>query len=342
VARCVATGRFSFLLKLLNELQKNKISHKYINSGLKEIFEELFQNKNSFLYRQLDGHGISIVYNLYKIIFSDPYFVTQFKVFNGAYHCGFYHLDEKYLTVYFTALEFALDGLESYIMKCDTHSDMGQEICIAFQLVRKYSNELANETFKKDKREESLACLQKIGLFLKHTYTAFSGYEKNAPKASLGMRNVNEAYARCFYVFIEALAISTEDCETNTVGILCDFHEIIIDDSEIAIKIRGLIWQKINVSFNSNEQGYYPAVLRVYLDVIGFENDGQTGIIENERKKLVNFLYTSIKPKILANECMKDINKTTFEKALLPQIITFNRDTGKFVYRGTQDMEQEA
>ncbi|MCX6779011.1 MAG: hypothetical protein NTU97_02160 [Candidatus Magasanikbacteria bacterium] len=346
VAKYIVTARLDFLLHFLSELKNNNISLEHTRFGLEKIFEALFQEKNSYFYSQLDYRGVSLAANVFEIILSDPYFITHFRVLGGAHNFGSYNqLSDKYLTVYFKALEYALKGF----WKNNCPINMGQEICRAFRQIKEYSQSLAYATLQKDKAKEAISRLQKIESFLGHTYiwdyrdalknNLVSDYEKDVTKSSNYMTSVNYAYAECVYEFIESLAIVKEeyDEQVRFIGITTTMETIGVnsqsdsDISKIQDVLIGLIWEKINGKFMSNEQGYFPAVLRVYLEMVGLEVGDGTSVAGQERKKLVEFLYKSIKPKILSGEKMAN-NKTTFEKGVLPKSIILNRTTGNFEY----------
>jgi DNA-binding ferritin-like protein len=346
VARYIATGRLDFLLGFLADLKKNNITLYHTRFGLEKILESLFQEKNSYLYNQLDCRGVSLATNVFEIIFSDPYFITHLEVFSSAHQFGsFYQLNEKYLTVYFKALEYALKGF----WKNNCPYDMGQEIGRVFKQIHDYSQSLAYATRQKDKIKEALSRLQKIEFFLGHTYiwayrdalknNLVSDYEKEATKTDDYITSVNYAYADCVYHFIESLAIAKEefDDQIRTIAIGATRETIDVtsisgsDITKIQEALTKLIWEKINGKFSSNERGYSPVVLKVYLEMIGLKVGDGTSVAAQEREKLIKFLYTSIKPKILNNETMRD-RKTSFEKAILPICVIFNRVTGNFEY----------
>jgi hypothetical protein len=92
----------------------------------------------------------------------------------------------------------------------------------------------------------------------------------------------------------------------------------------------------------SNVQGYFPVVLSVYISLVGLDLGSATSVLALERRRVIDFLKEKIEPKILANELMKD-NKTTYEAAVLPREVYFDRGPNKFKYRlsggGEQVME---
>lgn len=349
VARYIATGRLDFLLHLVYCLKENNISESQTRLGVERIFEALFKERRSHLYNQLDFRGLTLSTNIFDVIFADPYMMTRFSPFNGGIGWdSFSSKDETYINVYLKALEHAVRGF--WKNKCEY--GMVNEINKAFRQLNDYCQWLSISARDKSKRNESMRRLSTIGMFLGHTYVwvyrdaleknLISDYEKASTKTDSYSQSVNAAYAECLYHYLEALSSITAengDAEdairlhaitstTELIGVTCHPN----DDLESIRKVLiNLIWEKISGDMMSNEQGYYPMVLRVYISLVGLKVGQDDTVAALERVRLIDFLNNKIKPKILSSELMKD-NKTPFEKVALPSNVALNRTTGKFEY----------
>ena len=89
------------------------------------------------------------------------------------------------------------------------------------------------------------------------------------------------------------------------------------------------LWKKI---FYNVREKCYPALLWVYLDMMGYflsgEDKGSDGWAVGEARKLRRLLYLDLKPMIEAGELM--VNEELVGEALLP--ISIKYENGNFVY----------
>ncbi len=346
VARYIATGRIDFILYLLATFKKYRITSAHTQLGLDRIIELLFREESSYFYSQLDYRGTSLALNAFEAIFSEPYFLDNFCVFGNDYSfCKFDRLHEKYLAVYLKSLEYAIKGY--WENNCPV--EMRREICNGLDKLNDYSQSLAFSSKEKNKHKEAVSRLQTISFFLGHTYIReykealkrkqASIYETEVKKDNEFRSSINFAYAKTVCGFIESLAQVKEEYNgkirilaMETVGETIPLHSLTSGFEKLSETIIGLIWEKINGDFMSNVKGFFPSVLKVYLYIIGFKVNGtEVSIVGKERKKMIEFLYKDIKPKILSGELMAD-KKTTFEEVLLP-VVTFDKKNQKFLFK---------
>ncbi len=336
IARYIATARLDFLLSLLYWLKKNDVSERQTSLGIERIFEMLFQDNRSHLYNQLDFRGMTLSSNIFEAIFADPYMMASFSPFRGASRLtGIDYGDEGFVKVYLKALETAVNGY--WKQKCDY--GMVNEINSGFYQLQEYFRWLG---------EKKRASLVNFDMFFGNTYVwdyrealknnLVNEFEKTSASINHFNKSVNAAYAECLYHYLEGLSsiddkddLMRTDALTSTtelIGVTCHPN----DDLESIRKILiSLVWEKIDTGMASNADGYFPPLLRTYISLVGFQVGDSTTVSAIERNRLIDFLETKIKPKILAGEMMKD-GKTSFEKAFLPSNVVLNRTTGKFEY----------
>jgi hypothetical protein len=347
VARYIATKRLDILNTLLVEFKKNGIDLSHTRFGLERIFEFLFRETSSYFYSQLDYRGMTLASNVFQLIFSDPYFVTGFKPFNGAHRWtnDIRLLNRGYLTVYLQALEYAVEGY----WKNGCLPGMASEINSAFTVLGEYSHALARFASEKRQNKEAMSLLMSVQHFLGHTYICayrdalgrgeIIQSEKDVLKYDSFNQSVNYSYAEAIYEYLEALSMIRTDREEQirlyameaTTGTI-SLSNAGVGVEKITETIIKLIWGKIETGPMSNAGGYWPAVLRIYILMVGFKVDGvASGIAFTERVRVIEFLHRVLEPKILAGEKMAD-NKTTFEKALLPKGVVFNHVKKEFQY----------
>jgi hypothetical protein len=94
-----------------------------------------------------------------------------------------------------------------------------------------------------------------------------------------------------------------------------------------------LLWKQIE----ENANGRYPAVLPVLILTVGLKIGDSTAPHGQQRRKLIEFLETAIRPKLLAGETMLD--KRPMDEVLLSTHVEFNRTTGRFEYLSASDRE---
>ncbi len=346
VANYIAVGRLDFLFRFFYFAEKYKISREHTQLGIERIFESLFYNERSYFYSQLDYRGLSLSSNIYEMIFSDPYTLTAFSPFNSAKRWGSARqLSGEYMPVYLKALEFALEGF--WKNNCDY--SMGMEINRAFLELGEYCQSISIALGNKNTKKGAMESLRKIGFFLGHTYVwnyremlkkkLISKHEESVKKDNDFDHSVNYGYAKVISDYFEALSnMENEDANSMRLQAITATSETIglgagrnSDLAPIGAVIINLLWDKISDDSMSNLEGYFPPVLKVYIALVGF-SVGDKSVRNEQRERLIKFLYEKIKPKILSNEKMKD-DKTTFEKALLPDQVIFDRADNKFKWK---------
>lgn len=343
VVKYIVQYRLTFIESLLSELKKNNINDKYIASDIQPIFNNLFYQKNSYLYKQYNREGVFIVYNLYNK-FQDPYFSGVLKALSAHEFKQNYPTD---LDVFLFALENSLKGY----WKTLPQSQVREEIVRSLYSIEKIIGTASHSIILNKNSEQGWSNLVKIAGFLGTTY--FDCYQEalNFGKPLINeepintrfvpeVMNINSAFVKCLYCYIKNLAqISYKLCKKNKdinekIRIKClDIFSTIMMNSNLK-EFRSALIEKIWKDINSNIKGELnpPApILRIYLDVMILKINNDRDIYLEERKKLIKLLYSDLKPKIENNDLMIN-RKGTLEEALLPKSIKYNRTTKQFEY----------
>ena len=251
------------------------------------------------------------------------------------------------------SIEYALKGF----WDSNCQFDVTREINFALDQLGEYSQTLAGAAREKGRKKEALSRIGTIQFFLGHTYVwgyrdaleknLISDYEKSATITDHFLHSVNYGYAKTVYEFLAALSLlRNEDSESMRFHAMAATTEIMsnrgADLAPISDAVIKLVWGKISDDSMSNLDGYFPPVLKTYIALVGFSVGEYTSVSSQERAKVITFLYEKIMPKILSGEKMRD-DKTSFEKALLPGQVIFDRADSKFKYKmnpsGFQDMD---
>jgi hypothetical protein len=143
---------------------------------------------------------------------------------------------------------------------------------------------------------------------------------------------VNEAYAFSLFKCISDLTYIPKDVFRENHYRFDVLHSIMFEHdlrNGYQTPFTEKLWKRI---FYNVKEKHYPAVLWVYLDMMGFflsgEAKGGDGWVVEEVKKLRRLLYLDLKPMIEAGELM--INDKPVKDVLLPISITY--ENGDFVY----------
>ncbi len=112
VADYIVTYRIDFLFVLLKQVKDKRLSQSEIGMGFKKLVRCLFENPNSYLYKQLDYEGITLYAPIYDILFGETYFIEEFSILSIWDEYGVareVRLNPQYIQVYLQALEKAIE-----------------------------------------------------------------------------------------------------------------------------------------------------------------------------------------------------------------------------------------
>ncbi len=341
IANYIATARLDFLVSLFQHIKKHNLSRAHLERGISKLFRCLFDNPSSLLYRHLDRTGLSLSANLYQIIFEDTELTNGLDPFSDWNTWSIHRQarDEKHLTVFLTALEHAVEG---YLKEPRTiYSAKG-----VTQGFRKLQNFIEHRSYESEEQQDKL--LHELSFFLGHIFPW--AFRKAAEKSLVGQDDLtgkhddpfelslSVEYAKTVFKFMEMLAVLSvqEGAKEDSIRV----HSMSATDHLIGYQANEgdaldggrkfflkKLWEQIEV----NGKGGYPAVVRVYIALLGWGAGAGTTVMGQERNRLIEFLKTVIAPKLLVNARMGN-GKDVMEEELLPKDVTFNRATGKFEY----------
>lgn len=354
MVKLLTTKRFDGLMYILSVIKKYNVNRMHSPRGIPMIFQGLFLDPDSFLYKQLDHNGLALSANLYENIFESSKILNNFDLF-GYPTLGFsspQDITESTVSVFIQAISKLI---KTYLKTGEVPvrhvnngieylSNMFGEIC---------SNIKNEQIAGKDKRygkNSNWWLLHRITDFLGHDYlfighkerfneqdTIFNkdilALEKKSKKANLNSDlSINEAIAAALYKAFEQL--SKIEKGTDTYSIVLDLlHGMTFEDSNLKegfiLPFTERIWEQIGKNVLGK---YYPMVLKSYLNYIGFclvrEDGEEKGWSGEQAEKMRRLLYIDLKPKLDENEKM--IDGTLMKEALLPDCMDYRG--GKFYY----------
>jgi len=346
IARMLATQRVDYLFNILELIREQHLTSGAVLTGTEKIFEELFENQNSHLYTQLERGGLTLYAPLYDFLFGDEYlfFVGQLNVLNSWNRYGAnddIKFSEKYVKVY-------LEGLETAIRQYGFKNDHTvREINNALKKLREYAESVSrlDDPYIKGKVSKNSSILMSIEHFFGHTFPALYNdalqtgtvvdYELNATIDRHGTDgSLTGVYAISVAKLFEAYGMQDKDDDMKRIHLmtLTDALLPLFDDgnneyTNMRSRFFEKIWEKIKQNV---ENGYYPVVLRYYLQIIGFESPAQPEWRKEERNKLFDYMKKELVPRLVNGEHMA--NGDLKEERLLPGTIKFNKKRKRFFH----------
>lgn len=341
VVNYLVTARLDILLYLFALIKEKGVCGRHLSDCIEKIVEALYNNPQSHLYTQFHRRGLALSANIYEMIFENAHIVREFRVFENA--LPWYKRDEisvEQIKVFLEAYERSLsafwenpDGWSVSALR----RGLGQ--------LDDYIKSLGYEIYRANKETDKKA--QKAALDKLRTVDNFlgGGYarpyleacragrvperERQAAETDDWEGTLNAAYAKSLYEFFESMAV-VEDSEDELYH---SYLEVIreLDNEEFA-GVRDKFLKRLWEQIEDNKKGFFPAVLRPYLRVMGLQVSPlpAAGWKRTEGEKLVALL-SELKPRIEANEKM--VNDETIEKELLPSCVYYDREgTKEFIY----------
>ncbi|HEX8608751.1 MAG TPA: hypothetical protein VF679_08940, partial [Pedobacter sp.] len=338
VVKIITTRRLDALQHVLYMLEKHNINRQQCNVAVPAILRNLFLDESSFFYKHLSRDGLSLSSNIYRSIFASPKLLSNFNLF-GYPTLGFSARSNSRiaLKVFVEALTKAMSThFKTGRVSVSYLNDGLEYLSNAFGgICSKIAADERKGMDTRSTREEEWATLQDIAHFLSHDYP-FLDYEEELNQDVLNAEKtptvasfrsgtaVNAGIAAVLYKAFEQLA----QFERKT-----DIYHLVLqllqglDGDEYKYKkgyrpaFEKRIWEQI--ARNVLER-YYPAVLPVYLNYIGFtlvSDTPRTGWTGEQTERMRRLLYVDLKPLLEKGEKMA--NETKMEEALLPEAMKY-------------------
>lgn len=334
----VVTSRLDFLSHLLREIKEKHLTSRHgINLMISSITKELFENQDSYLYRELKYSGFGIYKPLFESLFYDQKFLNEFRSLQ-EWRYRPYELNKEKFNVYIEAFNHALKGYwfdGSYVHHLPFESAFTQLTAGAKALAIEISK-LSEDIFWKN---PSVNTLFKIASFLGSDFARIyreALKEKKVRDCDLEVRvegeykdpaSVTAAYSKAVFDFLCALSMAEKHGENLRHFAVEATRPVFGFGGEGFEKMRERflehVWENIKENIN---RGFYPALLRTYLSLM-IPSRSTT----EEGRKLINFLYKEFKPLVLLDKKM--VNGKYMEKVLLPESIIFDREREEFRYK---------
>lgn len=339
----IVTARLDFLWNLLRELKTNKVGGDHTSLGINKIFKRLYENPRSHLYSQLEFSGFSLSIDVFKMAFGNIDFINKFNLFEPLpYSIADNKNFSSILAVFLKALETAL---ESYWERGASYVN-NRGLTRGFDKLADYAQALGYRANDKHLGKTAMDGLRQIGFFLGHTFPyaylealdkhQVPEHERTATKFDDYNLSLTAKYAGLVVDFVKALAIlHDKDEDIRQLMIEPTSHILggnsLPNDNFAGIRkiFTDLMWKEIE----QNLKGWYPAVLRVYISVLGGDYGGENSYQKIERDRLVDLLEYQLLPKLLAGDTMGDYKHKPMEEILLPKSVTLNRTTHQFEYQ---------
>jgi hypothetical protein len=347
IARYIAIKRYDFLYLFFEKLKNNPDLRKEVcDLGVDSIVNQLFLNDESYLYRQMEEGGLSLVKNnIYYYLFHKQNIFSKFDPLEQWQGMQIYedtndlYYTFKYLKAFLFSFQRAVEGyFEEHKIKNNPNFRTLEIFKKSFDklldrysrsLILDYNNNKLNKEFLFDR-------LKIVSDFL--TRDILSVYEKYSEDNSFDSEvkdyngeDFNQIYANSLVEFIEILSmikISEKD-EENMIfplGTNLSIGGPIREDQkyeDIRKKFEKLSWIKIE---DNVDRKFFPAFLRIYI--LFFIRRPKL----QERDNLVHYMYKNLKHKFLNEERM--LNDELMERELLPTNVEFNHNDGNFYLVG--------
>ena len=165
--------------------------------------------------------------------------------------------------------------------------------------------------------------------------------EKNTTEASFySDSTINAGIAAALYKAFEQLSHieNTDDIRDTVINLL---HGMMYETDRkegFRLPFENRMWQQIAANIMNR---HYPAVLRTYLEFIGFclasDKDKNHGWIGDQTERMRKLLYVDLKP--LLDQDVEMVNKKKMKKALLPSSMDYIG--GKFTYKFKSGLGEE-
>ena len=344
VASYIATERIDFIWNYLEIIKDKKLKREQVGDSLYAIIDQLYQNPNSYLYRQEQYKGTGRYASVNNLIFGSSYIQSNF---NPVRHWKNYNTDdtlkfnEDFVKVFLNSLETTLS---SGVFK-NRGMGYGEPGYVLYDL-----NDYARDIIYKDPSPDTYNVTKKILSKIENFYgTDFleayskalkdnkvSDFEKKAEKQA---KYKNQSFTTTYaYALVEFLGnLSGYDRKNDLVwhmaasatdNLIFFADNSSTDYDNIRKTFLEYMWEALKKNV---EQGFYPATTRVYIPIIYLQANSQIEWIKDERKKLMDYLENTLKPKIKRKEKMNN-QRDLMEEALLPKSMAYDRANDKFLW----------
>lgn len=348
VLKYIVTNRIDFLFRFLFLVKESGISRRELGFVVSKIIGDLYNNPESYLYRQLDDHrGVSLYAPIYEEIFKkDKSFIREFSPLREWRAYGVSEellLNASFIDVYLKSIEEVIesDGFSDRQI-CDQLSSALYEL---ETFVRR-----ANWTSK----DPDKWCGSQVGDFLGRTFPdlyrkaetdgTISNFEKQYTEGTRKYRqNISASYAQALVDYLGLLANHENRSMERHYALEATDRVLSIFKSESGfVNVRKYFFEFIWTQIEDNvKSGHFPPTLRIYLEIMLWNGSDMPHWRKAERKKLVEFLYSELAPRLEKNDLMADY-KTPKRDILLPDYVKYEQNMFWYLERDGSKEELKA
>lgn len=336
MADYIVTTRIDFLISFFSIVKEKNLSRATLGIAIDKLIDRLFENIESYLFKQLSWDGFSLYAPVYDTIFGDIYFVNGFSVLKVWAH-NIRKLDdntEKRISVFLKALEKSIEA-----SKFQDYTAC-QEIAYMLHELVDCTRSLTWDRKRKPELWES--SISKIEFFFGHAFpnayreilnnNTVSEYELKAEKGETYRQSLTATYAETLVELLGQLALADDPILERDRAMSATREVLsIVDHDSTFINIRncflGFMWDQIE---DNVKYGHFPPTLRIHIELFSWKDKNIASWYLDERKKLIKYLYQELSPRLLKNEKMANY-KDLKEKELLPEYVTYSKGRKKFL-----------
>jgi hypothetical protein len=349
VVRELTTNRLAMLDHVIAVSKARGLSRRQARLGIPAIVRNLFVDPNSFLYKQYETEGLALAMNVYDELFASPEMLSRFELF--SYPTLDYAMRERVgglgLQVFLKCLTTSLRTYLKTGRVPAAHVNAG--IKYLSEIFGNACLQIALGQSEAPNRTSAWDAISRIGSFLGHRLLFIEDLQNWNPlvraneKLASGEGFYSQtaaapAIAECISDALSGLAqidkkVDFERCYMVVVELL---HGVMDRAEEsMATYYAGNLTERIWEEIKKNVvRRHFPAVLRVYLNYIGFALvfDRDLGAwVGREKERMRRLLYVDLAPLFDRGERM--INDDLMQDELLPPVMSY-RD-GRFWYRSS-------
>jgi hypothetical protein len=357
VVKILTTKRLDALQFVLLSVEKHKINRHICSIGIPKIVQNLFYDKDSFLYNHLEQGGLALSYSIYDSIFDSPVILSNYDLFEYP------TLDFKMRkTLDVSGIEVFIEALSRAIITYLKTGDVNPRyINNGLYYLSNIFGDLCHRIATEEKQgvnvqysmKDEFWALHVIAHFLGHNYV-FLAYreelnqlvvekEKSTLKADFNSEiTINAGVAAALYKAFEQLSYLEKS--TDTYQYVLDLIHGMVHVYEYKVGYREpfekRMWEQIATNVIKR---HYPAALRTYLKFIGYHaacgEKPREGWLAGQVERMTRLLYVDLKP--LLEKDAKMINKEKMEDALLPMFIKYQDGIYTYTFGFGEGEERE-
>lgn len=322
-----------------------------IGMGFDKLVECLFNNPESYFYKQLSHDGISLYASIYDLLFSDFYILTTFNPLGQWNSFGAPEeiiSDKRYIDTYLKALNKAIDlgkFREGYL-----NSRIGYSLHKIPDYLRSIGWLKGEELGTRDSNLHDIF-ISLHSFFGRDFPLAYKKYFENGLMSDFEKEvKKGDKYRQC---------LTAEFCEAS-VDLLGEFTRIdrkgldsiyahMLDEYILPIHQNEVLfgnlrncyleyaWDQIkdNVVF-----GHYPTFIRLHIIEMKWNNPSMPEWRKRERAKLIKYLNEELNPRLIKKDTMANF-KDLKEEALLPDNLIFDSKKKKFYWVDRDGSQEE-